>query len=75
MVMSFAEIKEELATLSPEQRTELLESLHALEEGVSIEELRAINAALDEEINDPSPGLSLKEVRQNIRALKPGDVP
>ena len=73
--MSFAEIKEELATLSPEQRAELLESLHALEEGVSVEELRAINAALDEELNDPSPGLSLKEVRQNIRSLKPGDVP
>jgi DNA-binding transcriptional MerR regulator len=72
--MSFSEIKEALVTLSPEQRTELQESLHALEEGVSIEELRAINASLDEELNDPSPGLTLEEVRKNIRSLKSGDV-
>jgi DNA-binding transcriptional MerR regulator len=72
--MSFSEIKEALVTLSPEQRTELQESLHALEEGVSVEELRAINATLDEELNDPSPGLTLEEVRENIRALKSGDV-
>ena len=72
--MSFSEIKEALVTLSPEQRTELQESLHALEEGVSIEELRAINATLDEELNDPSPGLTLEEVRENIRSLKSGDV-
>jgi hypothetical protein len=72
--MSFSEIKEALVTLSPEQRTELQESLHALEEGVSVEELRAINATLDEELNDPSPGLTLEEVRKNIRSLKTGDV-
>jgi DNA-binding transcriptional MerR regulator len=72
--MSFSEIKEALVTLSPEQRTELQESLHALEEGVSIEELRAINATLDEELNDPSSGLTLEEVRENIRSLKSGDV-
>ena len=67
-------MKEALVTLSPEQRTELQESLHALEEGVSVEELRAINATLDEELNVPSPGLTLEEVRENIRSLKPGDV-
>ena len=67
-------MKEALVTLSPEQRAELQESLHALEEGVSVEELRAIHAALDEELNDPSPGLTLEEVRENIRSLKPGDV-
>ena len=72
--MSFSEMKEALVTLSPEQRTELQESLHALEEGVSIEELRAINATLDEELNDPSPGLTLEEVQKNIRSLKSGDV-
>lgn len=59
--MSFAELKEALVTLSPEQRAERQESLHALEEGVSVEELRAINAALDEELNDPSDGLTLEE--------------
>jgi Ca2+-binding EF-hand superfamily protein len=72
--MSFSEMKEALVTLSLEQRTELQESLHALEEGVSVEELRAINATLDEELNDPSPGLMLQEVRENIRSLKSGDV-
>ena len=66
-------MKEALVTLSPEQRAELQESLHALEEGVSVEELRAINVALDEEVNDPSPGLTLEEVRENIRSLKQGD--
>ena len=71
--MSFAEMKEALVTLSPKQRAELQESLHALEEGVSVEELRAINAALDEELNDPSPGLTLEEARESIRSLKPGD--
>lgn len=73
--MSFAEIKEALVTLSPDQRAELQEQLDALEEGVSVEELRAINAALDEELNDPSPGLTLAEARQSIHSLKPGDVP
>jgi len=67
-------MKEALVTLSPAQRTELQESLHALEEGVSVEELRAINATLDEELNNPSHGLTLEEVRENIRSLKPGDV-
>jgi hypothetical protein len=72
--MSFAELKEAIVTLSPEQRAELQESLHALEEGISVEELRAINAALDEELNAPSLGLTLEEARENIRSLKPGDV-
>jgi hypothetical protein len=73
--MSFAEMKEALATLSPEQRTELQEHLQALLEGVPVQEIRAINAALDEELNDPSPGLTLAEARENLRTFKPGDVP
>jgi len=72
--MSFAEMKEALVTLSAEERAELQEHLHALEEGVSIRELRAINAALDEELKNPSPGLTYEEVRESIRSLKPGDV-
>ena len=40
--MSFAEMKEALVTLSPEQRAELQEHLHALEEGVTVEQLREI---------------------------------
>jgi hypothetical protein len=73
--VSFAEIKEALPTLSPAQWAELQEALHALEEGVSVEELRAMNAAIDAELNDPSPGLSLEEVRESIRSLKLGDAP
>ncbi len=73
--MSFAEIKEALPSLSADERAELSETLHAMEEGVSVEELRAINAALDEELNDPSPGFTLEEVRESIRSMKLGDAP
>jgi len=72
--MSFAEMKEALATLSPEQRAELEEHLHALDEGVTVEELREINAMLDEELNDPSVRLTLEQARENIRSLKLSDV-
>ncbi len=65
-IMSFAEMKEFLPTLTPEERASLLESLQALQEGVSIEEFRAINAVLDEEIHDPSPEISGDEVRERI---------
>ncbi len=71
--MSFTEIMRELPKLSPDERAELQEHLHALQEGVSVEELRTLNSALDEELNDPSPGLSVEEVRESIRSLKPGD--
>jgi hypothetical protein len=67
-------MKEALIALSPEQRAELQESLQAIEEGVSVQELRAILAALDEELDDPSPGVALEQVRENILSLKPGDV-
>lgn len=73
--MSFAEIKDALATLTSEQRAELEEQLHALDEGVTVAQLREINAMLDEELNDPSPGLTVEQVRENIRSLKLGDVP
>ena len=69
--MSFAEIKEALVTLSPKERLELQEHLHALEEGISVEELRAINFALDEELNDPSPGFTLEQVRESLMTLRP----
>ena len=72
--MSFAEMKEALATLSPEQRAELEEHLHALDEGVTVEELREINAMLDVELNDPSVRLTLEQARENIRSLKLSDV-
>jgi hypothetical protein len=64
--MSFAEMKELLPTLTPEERSSLIESLQAMEEGVSVEEFRRINAALDEEINDPSPEISGEEMRERL---------
>ena len=73
--MSFAEMKEALVTLSPTERAELQEHLDAIEEGVSVEELRSINAALDEELKDPSPRFTLEEARESIRSLKLGDEP
>ncbi len=71
--MSFAEIKEALPTLSPEQRAELEEQLHALDEGVTVEQLHEINAMLDEEINDPSTGFTLEQARERISRLNVGD--
>lgn len=66
-------MKEALATLSPEQRAELQDHLDAIDQGVTVQELRAIHAALDEELSSPSPGLTLQEARANLRSLKPGD--
>jgi alpha-D-ribose 1-methylphosphonate 5-triphosphate synthase subunit PhnG len=71
--MSFAEMKESLSTLSASERAELHEHLQAMEEGVSIEELRAIKATLDEELNDPSPELTLEEVRASVEAAGRSD--
>ena len=64
--MSFAEMKELLPTLTPEERASLIESLQAMDEGVSVEEFRTINAVLDEEIHDPSPEVSIDEVRAGL---------
>jgi hypothetical protein len=68
--MSFAEIKEALLQLSPAQWSELRENLQALEEGVSVEELRAMKAAVEEELYDPSENRTAEEVRESIRAIK-----
>jgi hypothetical protein len=67
--MSFAEMKELLPTLSSEERVELLECIQALGEGISVQELRAMNAALDEELNDPSPTVSIAEVYKDLENL------
>jgi hypothetical protein len=73
--MSFAEMKEAVCTLSPAERAELAEYLAALEEGVSVEEFRRINAAIQEALDDPTPPLTLEEVRADLKSLKLGDVP
>jgi hypothetical protein len=67
--MSFAEMKEVLPSLSSHERLELIESLHALQEGVSVEEFRAMNAALEEELNDPSPTVPIEQVYQDLKNL------
>jgi hypothetical protein len=71
--MSLAEMKESLSALSPDERAELHEHLQALEEGVSIEELRAIKAALDEELNNPSAELTPVEVQASLDSLGRSD--
>ncbi len=73
--MSFAEIKDALPALSVAERADLLDHLYALEEGVSVEEYRRINAAIQEALDDPSPNLTLDEVRAELKSLKLGDVP
>jgi hypothetical protein len=57
-----------MADLTPEERKTLQESLAALEEGVSVEEWRAMNAALDEELNDPSATIPANKVFAEIEA-------
>jgi hypothetical protein len=74
-VMSFAEMKEAVSALSPAERAELAEYLAALEEGMSVEEFRRMNAAIDLELNDPSPEYSIEQVEADLKSLKPGDVP
>jgi len=66
--MSLAEIQSILPSLTPEERKTLQESLAALEEGISVEELRAMNAALDEELNDPSPTIPAGQVFAEMEA-------
>ena len=73
--MTFEEIKEALPSLSPAERTELCEILGALVEGVSVEEFRARNAAIDEELNDPSESLTAEQVRESIRTMKFDEAP
>jgi hypothetical protein len=67
--MSFVQLKESLAALTPDERAELRDCLLALEEGISVIELRKLHAALDEEFNNPSKGLTLEEVRDSVRTL------
>jgi hypothetical protein len=71
--MSFAEMMELLPTLSDKERAELADCLGAIEEGVSVEEYRAIKAAIEESLNDPSPGYTSEEVRAHIERIGQGD--
>ena len=71
--MSFAEMKEMLPTLTPEEQTELHDCLCAMKEGVSVEEFRAIRAAIDEALMDPSPSIPIEEVYKDLEKLTRSD--
>jgi hypothetical protein len=60
--MSLAEIKEAVAALSSEERNQLRDILDAMEEGVSVEELHAIDHALDEALNSKEPSIPAEQV-------------
>jgi hypothetical protein len=66
--VSLTEIQSALPSLTAEERKALQESLDALEEGVSVDELREINAALDEARHDPSPGVPADDVFAKMEA-------
>ena len=66
--MSLSEIEAALPTLTLEERAALQEALYALEEGVSVEEWREMNAAIEEAFNDPSPSIPAEEVFAKIEA-------
>jgi hypothetical protein len=66
--MSISEIQSALPSLSLEERVALHEALYALEEGVSVEEWREMNAAIEEAFNDPSPSIPSEEVFARLKA-------
>jgi hypothetical protein len=66
--MGLTEIQSALPSLTLAERKVLQESLDALEEGVSVEEWRAMNASLDEELNDPSPTIPAEQVFAEMEA-------
>ncbi len=66
-------MKQALFSLSPEQRAELEEQIHALDEGVTVEQLREINAMLDEELNDPSARYTFEQARKRLWDLNLDD--
>jgi hypothetical protein len=66
--MSLSEIQSALPSLTLEERVALHEALYALEEGVSVEEWREMNAAIEEAFNDPSPAIPSEEVFARVEA-------
>lgn len=66
--MSFSDIQAALPSLTLEERASLHEALYALEEGVSVEEWRAMNAAIEEELRDPSPSIPAEQVFAKLEA-------
>ena len=67
--MTFAEVKDNLAALSPAERSELLECLQALEEGMDVAHFRAMNAAIEKALAEPGPGVAIEEVRKRFQLM------
>ena len=67
--MSLAEIKEAVAALSADERNQLRDMLDALEEGVSVEELHAIDHALDEALISKEPSILAEKVWAEVDKL------
>jgi hypothetical protein len=69
--MSLGEMERLVAGLTEMERSALRDILNAAEEGMSVEEFRAMTAALDEALNDPSAPLPSEQVFAELRALYP----
>ncbi len=65
--MSLAELKEAITRLSGEERAQLRDVIDALEEGVSVDELHAIDRALDEALESKGPRYSIAEARAELK--------
>ncbi len=66
--MTLSEIQAALPALNLQERAALHEALYALKEGVSVEEWRAMNAAIEQELRDPSPPMPAEEVFAKFEA-------
>jgi hypothetical protein len=66
--MNLSEMQAALPSLTLEERAALQETLYALEEGVSVEEWREMNAAIEEAFNDPSPSIPSEEVFARLKS-------
>ena len=69
--MSLVELEQLVSGLSESERKTLRDILHATEEGVSLDELHAMNAAIDEALKEPSAAMPADQVFAELKALYP----
>ena len=69
--MSQVELENLVSGLTEAERSALRDILNAAEEGVSVEEFRAITTAIDEALNDPSPPIPAAQVFAELRSVYP----
>jgi len=65
--MSLAELKEAVAHLSAHERAQLRDVIDALQEGVSVKELHAIDRALDEALESNGPRYTIEQARAELK--------